>query len=109
MTAALIIGLAALAVAAFVLAPLFHPGAAEAERVAGRLSAEEDLHAQNDMALGALRDLEDDRSTGKIGDDDYAHLKSGLENRAVDLMKQIDALPAPPPPPVSEPAEKGRA
>ncbi|HUC43795.1 MAG TPA: hypothetical protein VMR65_07150, partial [Candidatus Sulfotelmatobacter sp.] len=63
-------------------------------RVAQRVSEEEDLHAQNAMALSALRDLEEDRATGKIGDDDYAEIKAALEQRAVDLMKRIDALPA---------------
>lgn len=87
-----LIVVAALAIAAFVLAPLFRPGAAEAERVARRVSEEEDLHAQHAMALTALRDLEEDRATGKIGDDDYARMKASLEARAIDLMKRIDAL-----------------
>jgi hypothetical protein len=94
MTAAVLLSVLALAAAAFVVAPLFRPGAAEAERVAQRVSEEEDLHAQNAMALSALRDLEEDRATGKIGDDDYAEIKAALEQRAVDLMKRIDALPA---------------
>jgi hypothetical protein len=88
-----LIALAALAVCAFVLGPLFAPGAAEAERVARRVSEEEEVHAQRAMALQALRDLEEDRATGKIGDDDYAPMKATLEARAVDLMKRIDALP----------------
>ena len=44
------------------------------------------------MAIAALRDLEDDRQTGKIGDADYAALKSKLEARAVSLMKSLDDL-----------------
>lgn len=89
-----VIAAAALAMAAFVLAPLFRPGAADAERVARRISEEEDLHAQHAMALTALRDLEEDRATGKIGDDDYAKMKASLEARAIDLMKRIDAVGA---------------
>ena len=84
----------ALAVAAFVLAPLFRPDAQAAERVSNALSAEQDLSTRHAMALAALRDLEDDRQTGKIGDADYAQLRAKLETRAVELMKSLDGLAA---------------
>ena len=90
----LLIGAAALAATGFVLAPLFRPDAAEAERVARRLSAEEDLHSQHAMAVASLRDLEDDRATGKLDDADYAAMKGALEAKAIDLMKRIDASAA---------------
>lgn len=94
MMAAIVVIAIALTVAAVVLAPLFRPGALEAERVSNLLSAEQDLDTRHAMALAALRDLEEDRATGKIGDADYAALKSELETRAVLLMKQLDALSA---------------
>ncbi|HZN55347.1 MAG TPA: hypothetical protein VFB67_08490 [Candidatus Polarisedimenticolaceae bacterium] len=94
MIAALLIVALALAVAAFVLGPLFRPDAREAERVAGKISAEQDLTAQHAMALSALRDLEEDRATGKIGDSDYAEMKERLASQAVALMKRLDALAA---------------
>ena len=94
MIAAAVVAVLALVVAVVVLAPLFRPGALEAERVSGLLSKEQDLDTRRAMALAALRDLEDDRQTGKIGDDDYAALKSKLEARAVELMKSLDALAA---------------
>jgi hypothetical protein len=84
----------ALLVAAFVLAPLFRPDAQEAERVSNALSAEQDLSTRHAMALAALRDLEDDRQTGKIGDADYAELRARLESRAIELMKSLDGLAA---------------
>ncbi len=77
-----------------VLAPLFRPGATEAERVSSALSVEQDLSTRHAMALAALRDLEDDRQTGKIGDADYAELRARLETRAVELMKSLDGLAA---------------
>ena len=89
----LVLGLA-LTVAAVVLAPLFRPDAQESERVANALSTEADLSTRHAMALAALRDLEDDRQTGKIGDADYAQLRAKLESRAVDLMKSLDKLAA---------------
>jgi hypothetical protein len=90
----LLIAAAALGAAGFVLAPLFRSDAAEAERVAKRLSAEDDLHAHQAMAVAALRDLEDDRATGKLDDLDYATMKGSLEAKAIDLMKRIDAAAA---------------
>ena len=94
MIAAAVVLVLALVVAAVVLAPLFRPGAAEAERVSSLLSNEQDLDTRHAMALSALRDLEDDRQTGKIGDEDYATLKAKLTARAVELMKSLDALAA---------------
>lgn len=92
MTTVLLVVMLAGAVAAFVLAPLFRDDAAEAERVAGALSEAQDLQSQREMALAALRDLEDDRQTGKIGDEDYADLKNRLSTRAVDVLERLDRL-----------------
>jgi hypothetical protein len=90
MIAAAAISVLALAAAAFVLSPLFRPDALETERAARALSAEEDLHARYGMAVAALRDLEEDRATGKIGDADFAVEEAELQARALALMKQID-------------------
>lgn len=90
----LLIAALVLTVTAVVLAPLFRPGATEAERVSSALSVEQDLSTRHAMALAALRDLEDDRQTGKIGDADYAELRAKLETRAVELMKSLDGLEA---------------
>jgi len=84
----------ALIVTVVVLAPLFRPDAQAAERVSNALSAEQDLSTRHAMALAALRDLEDDRQTGKIGDADYTQLRAKLETRAVELMKSLDGLAA---------------
>jgi len=94
MIAAAVVLALAVVVAVLVLAPLFRPGALEAERVSGLLSKEQDLDTRRAMALSALRDLEDDRQTGKIGDADYEAIKAKLEARAVELMKSLDALAA---------------
>jgi len=92
MIVALITAALALTVAVVVLAPLFRPDAQEAERVSSALSVEQDLSTRHAMALAALRDLEDDRQTGKIGDADYAQMRAKLEARAVELMKSLDGL-----------------
>ena len=94
MIATLIVAALALIVAVVVLAPLFRPDALQAERTSNALSAEQDLSTRHAMALAALRDLEDDRQTGKIGDADYAQMRARLEARAVELMKGLDELAA---------------
>lgn len=93
----------ALGVAAFVIAPLLRADAAEAERVASNLSEEQDLASQQDMALSALRDLEEDRATGKVGDADYDDLNARLSHRAVAIMKRLDEIRNPGPRPVPDP------
>lgn len=94
----------------FVLAPLFRKGAAEAERSSEDLSEKQDLHSLREMAMGALKDLEDDRATGKIGDTDYEDLKARLSSRAVDILRRLDALPpgTEPSPPAARPARASR-
>lgn len=79
----------AVGVASFVFAPLFRRDDAEGDAVA--TSEIQDLQARHEMALGALKDLEDDRATAKIDDVDYAALESKLTAQAVDAMKQLDA------------------
>jgi hypothetical protein len=77
---------------AFKVAPFLRKDAAEAERVATAVSAEMDAHSRHDMVLAALKDLEDDRATEKIDEDDYQTLKNKLSTRAVELMKQMDVM-----------------
>jgi hypothetical protein len=81
----------AVGVAAFVLAPLLRTGAAEDETRTSAGSELQDLRSRHDMALGALRDLEDDRATGKIDERDYEELKGRLTAQAVEILKELDA------------------
>jgi len=89
----LILLLAACA-AAFVLAPVFRPRGGADERASSSLSQEQDLTSQRDMALLALRDVEDDRATGKIAEKDYEEMKARLTAHTVEIMKRLDALHA---------------
>ena len=84
-------------IAVLVLAPLFRRDADERERTSSAASEIRELHSRHEMALAALKDLEDDRATGKIGDDDYQELKAGMTVQAVELMKRLDALEEPRP------------
>ena len=83
------LGLAA-AAASFVLMPLLRrdDDAQDAPTAAGEI---QDLQSRHAMALGALKDLEDDRATGKIDDVDYAALQAKLTAQALETMKELDA------------------
>jgi cell division protein FtsB len=89
------VGVLALFTAGWVLAPLLRADAAVAERVAAKVSEAEELQSQREMALAALKDLEDDRATGKIGEADYVDLKTRLSARAVEILQRMEALDGP--------------
>ena len=94
MSAALFLPVGAVALGAlwFVIAPLWRPDAAEAERIGAAASEERDLRSRHEMLLSSLKDLEDDRATGKLDDADYEQTKNELSAQAVGIMKQLDAL-----------------
>jgi len=89
LAAAVAVGIGALA---FVLAPLFRKDAALAERVVAATSALRELRSRREMLMAALKDLEDDRATGKLDDRDYEELKGKLTTQTVAVMKRLDEL-----------------
>jgi hypothetical protein len=94
---------AALAVAAlvYVLVPLFDSGAGVRARPAPRRMDE----AEN--AIDALREIEFDRATGKLSDDDYGALKTQYTRSALAEMRAREggaAVSAPAAPAVDDPA-----
>lgn len=78
---------------AFVAAPLLRGRMRDRTR-ASRDSEEELLAArlEKDAAIQLLSDLEHDRSTGKLDDEDYLLQKAGAQERAVEALKRLDAL-----------------
>jgi hypothetical protein len=94
-TAAIVAGsLLALGVAVWVLVPLLRSGAGRVESTRQSVSELRELHAQQQMLLASLKDLEDDRATNKLGDDDYAALKERLSAETIDVMRRLDAAQA---------------
>jgi hypothetical protein len=79
-------------VGVYVLWPLFRADAAEAERISSAVSEERDLESRREMLLAALKDLEDDRATGKVDQKDYTRSKTELSSETIEIMKQLDAL-----------------
>ena len=55
------------------------------------------------MLLAALADIDEDRATGKLDDDDYEQLRSDLSARAIDVMRKMDQLAERPDPPALGP------
>ncbi len=82
--------LLAAGIAAFVLAPLLRKESAEDRDTVANAELLE-LQSRHAMALAALKDLEEDRETGKVDDTDYSDLKTKLTAQAVEVMKQLDA------------------
>ena len=86
--------LLAAAAAVWIVAPLFRADAAQEERASNLLSQLADLQSERERALSALRDLEDDRATGKISREDYAQLQARFTERAVAVLKELDEAEA---------------
>lgn len=91
MITALVLGtILALAVLAFVLAPLV----TDAKRNSIAHSALRAPHS-SDLAIAALREIEFDRATGKLSDADYASLRERYANEALMAMRSsISPAPA---------------
>ena len=84
--------LLAAAALVFVMAPLLRRGRPDAdERDQEFLGSLRELHARQQMLLAALKDLEDDRATDKIGDSDYEQLKQSLSTETIEVMRRLDA------------------
>ncbi len=76
--------LVALAVLALIIGPLTHPGQGS---VPGADEPEDIEETPKGMALTALREIEFDRETGKLSDDDYASLKSKYTAEALAILR----------------------
>lgn len=85
----ILLGLALFAGVAFLVAqPLLQDRAFATPTV----TEADQLAAQRDMVLTALRDLDFDFSTGKITAEDYHPQRAALVQDGVKLLKQLDAL-----------------
>jgi hypothetical protein len=80
--------LVALAVIAALVSPLGRPGEAAS---AGADEVEDADDTPRGVALAALREIEFDRATGKLSDEDYADLKAKYTAEALTVLRQEDA------------------
>jgi hypothetical protein len=88
-TAALIIGtVIALIAVGFVLVPLFRD---ELDGATPAAPASVAASPPADDAVGALREIEFDRATGKLSDADYAVLKARYTTEALEAMRAAES------------------
>ena len=60
--------------------------------------AKEDLLREKALVLRSIKELEFDRSMGKVSEADFAQLSAPLRARALSLMQAIEREPSAPPP-----------
>ena len=78
--------LLAIAALCYVLYPLFFGVVPNRPRAAHIVDA-----SPREEAVSVLREIEFDRETGKLADDDYAELKTAWTQRALEAMRAEDA------------------
>jgi hypothetical protein len=83
----------AISALAFILYPIFRVPAVDTVPAPGtRTTTRSDSQTQS--AIEALREIEFDRATGKLSDDDYASLRARFTSAAVTEMRNADAAAA---------------
>ena len=91
---ALALGVALAAVAVLVVAlPFLREPVAEDDRLDAPTAVEShrlELVEKRDRALGALKELEFDHRTGKVGDQDYRELLGPLRRQAASALRALD-------------------
>jgi hypothetical protein len=80
--------------AAYIIIPLLRREAARTEIAAAVSSEAREAQSQYDMLMSSLKDLEDDRATDKIGEEDYRELHARLTGQVVEVMRRLDGLRA---------------
>jgi cytochrome c-type biogenesis protein CcmH len=58
------------------------------------LAVAQELHAEKDNLLRAIKDLEFDLASGKLSNDDYRAMRSRYEARAMAVLEELDAKEA---------------
>src|SRR5260221_6499776 len=86
----------ALVAVLLVLEPLLRagrgPAAAPTPLFADSDDEDDPLLARRDRALAALKEIDFDRATGKLADDDYELLKAQFTAEALEALKAVDAI-----------------
>jgi cytochrome c-type biogenesis protein CcmH/NrfG len=58
------------------------------------LAMVQELRAEKETLLGAIKDLEFDLASGKLSSDDYRAMRSKYEARAIDVLQELDTQEA---------------
>ncbi len=81
------------------------PAGQRRKQSTGSLRRRADLLAERNRIYAALRDLDFDYQTGKVADEDYAAQRRPLVTQGVEVLQQIDHLPALEESPQADPIE----
>jgi hypothetical protein len=99
----------AIIVGAFVAQPYFsrrgEGGGQVGRRTAQALRQQADLLAERNRIYAAVRDLDFDYKTNKVSDEDYTAQRYALVARGVEVLQQLDGLPALDEAPGADPVE----
>ena len=85
MTAAIVIGMLALAALFYIAAPI-----GRLDKKLGDAIPESDAEEKKRVALGGILDLEEERDAGKLSDSEFGQLRSRYEREAVLALKELD-------------------
>lgn len=86
-------------------------GAKDAQESGLGARAREELLREKALLLRSIKELEFDRSMGKVSESDFAKLSAPLRARALSLMQALEREPADPPtsPAPARPAQRSKA
>jgi hypothetical protein len=82
-------------VVVFVTVPLRRPSGGEANEVTAAATELGELEAARESKYREIRDAELDHRTGKLSDEDYEAIDSGLRAEAVEILRALDRVRAP--------------
>ena len=80
------------ALAVFVVAPIFRGSGAEASGAKGEDPDRADLEARKESLYRQIRDAELDREQGKLSPADWKRVDAELRRDAIAVLKQLDLL-----------------
>jgi hypothetical protein len=86
---------ALLAFVAWLLSSPFRGGAPATAGARADADARDTLESAREAKYAEIRDNETDYRTGKLSEQDYHALDDGLRAEAVEILRQLDALPQP--------------
>ncbi|MBN1312900.1 MAG: zinc-ribbon domain-containing protein [Anaerolineae bacterium] len=96
-------------VVAFIIRPFLAPQKEKEKQAdhpsASTLRRRADLLAGRNRVYRALRDLDFERQTNKVGDEEYAVQRRALVTEGVGILQELDDLPAPDASPTVDPIE----
>jgi cytochrome c-type biogenesis protein CcmH/NrfG len=86
--------LISLGTVAYLAYPIFRRDRRYAPDPLDGLANVQELHAEKETLLGAIKDLEFDLASGKLSNTDYSAMRSKYEARALDVLQELDTQEA---------------